>query len=121
MRYFAIAQNFVQEYYSAMDVNEKLRANLQRLMSEKDVNAPEIARRSGLNRRMVYDILDGKSQSPKVETVFKIAEALDVQPGELMGIGQTVDLHPALADLIRQYPQDEQELLAKALAALRRS
>jgi transcriptional regulator with XRE-family HTH domain len=102
-----------------MDVNEKLRQNLQRLMSEKDINAPEVARRSGLNRRMVYDIIEGRSQSPKVETVFKIADAMGVHPGELLGFEPRVELHPALADLIQQYPPDEQELLAKALAALR--
>lgn len=102
-----------------MDVNQKLRDNLQRLMDEKQLNAPEIARRSGLNRRMIYDILEGRSQSPKVETVFKIASGLGVHPGEIMGFGAQVALHPTLADLLRQYPQDEQEQLAKALVALR--
>lgn len=102
-----------------MDVNNRLRENIQRLMAKRDINAPEVARRSGLNRRMIYDIIEGRSQSPKVETVFKIAEAIGVQPGELLGLGESFSLHPALAELILQYPADEQEQLAKALQALR--
>jgi len=101
-----------------MDVNAELRKNLERLMLDRDINAPEIARKSGLNRRMVYDIIEGRSQSPKVETVFKIAAAMSVEPAELLGIEPKVSLHPALAELIQQYPQDEQERLARALAAL---
>lgn len=106
-------------YYSPMDVNTTFRQSLERLMLEKDVNAPEIARRSGLNRRMVYDIIEGRSQSPKIDTVFKIAKALGVDPGQLLGFPPAVSLHPALAELLQQYPQSEQEQLAKALAALR--
>ena len=87
-------------------------------MLEKDINAPEIARKSGLNRRMVYDIIEGRSQSPKIETVFKIAYAMGVEPAELLGLEPKFDLHPALADLIQKYPSDEQARLAKALAAL---
>lgn len=102
-----------------MDVNQTLRRNLERLMADLKVNAPEIARRSGLNRRVVYDIIEGKSQSPKIETVFKIAEALGVHAAELLGFASPIALHPALADLLRQYPEAEQEQLAKALAALR--
>ena len=102
-----------------MDVNETFRRNLQAIMAERDIKAPEIARLGGVNRRMVYDILEGRSQSPKIETVFKIAAALNVHPGELLGFGPQISLHPLLADLLRQYPVDEQERLASALAQLR--
>lgn len=100
----------------SMNVNEILRANLERIMHEKGMKAPEVARRADLNRRMVYDILAGRSQSPKIETVFKLANALNCGPGELIGLGAGVSLHPALAELLAQYDPDDQERLAQALA-----
>lgn len=102
-----------------MDVNETFRLKLQVIMAEKGLKAPEIARLAGVNRRMVYDIIEGRSQSPKIETIFKIADALKVHPGELLGFGPQMPLHPRLAELLQQYPIDDQERLASALAQLR--
>jgi predicted transcriptional regulator len=102
-----------------MDVNDIFRRKLEQIMAEKGMKAPEVARLARLNRRMVYDIIEGRSQSPKIETVFKIADALSVHPGELLGFGAGVALHPRLAELLKQYPIDDQERLALALAQLR--
>jgi transcriptional regulator with XRE-family HTH domain len=102
-----------------MDVNETFRENLRSAMARRDKTAPEVALAAGLNRRMVYDILEGRSQSPKIETVVKLAGALNLHPGELLGFGPQFRLHPRLAGLLEQYPEADQERLALALAQLR--
>lgn len=103
-----------------MKEEEILRRNLQRIMAEKGWNAAALSLAAGLNRRAVKDILESRAVSPKLSTVFKLASALPCDPGELIGLGSRVSLVPALADLLRQYDEADQERLARGLAALPR-
>jgi transcriptional regulator with XRE-family HTH domain len=47
--------------------------NLKAAMERKDTNPSEVARRAGINPTGVYDILSGKSRSPRLDTLHKIA------------------------------------------------
>jgi len=100
-----------------MDVDELLRANLRRLMAERGDNPAALSLRAGLNRRAVQDILEGRAASPKVSTVFRLAEALGCPASDLLGLAPS-DLSPALLELLRQYPPEAQEQLAAAIQAL---
>lgn len=47
--------------------------NLAAAMARKGTNAAEVARKAGINPTGVYDILKGKSRSPRLDTLHKIA------------------------------------------------
>jgi len=53
-------------------------ANIGAIMDAKGETAASLARRAGINPTGVYDILSGKSRSPRIETLSKIASALSV-------------------------------------------
>ena len=42
-------------------------------MAEKGLTAAEVRRRAGLNQTGLYDILHGRSQNPRLDTIEKIA------------------------------------------------
>ena len=104
-----------------MDEGDILRTNLERLMAERDLNPARLSIQAGLNRRAVSDILEGRAQSPKLSTVFKLARGLACHPGELLGLGAQIPLAPSLAKLLSQYDPADQERLAEALQNLPRA
>ena len=54
-------------------VTDLVARNLEAMMARKGTNPAEVARRSGLNPTGVYDILSGKSRSPRLDTLNRIA------------------------------------------------
>ncbi len=103
-----------------MEESEIFRANLLRLMKERDLKAAPLSRKAGLNPRAVKDIEEGRSGSPKLSTVFKLAKALEVDPGEMLGLGPRRKIHPELAAYLEQYDESEQERILQALSFLPR-
>ncbi len=74
-------------HYSFMgnnDLTDKLTAefksNLESIMTARkgDINAKTLSLKAGLGETAVRDILQGRSVSPKLETVQKLAKALNV-------------------------------------------
>lgn len=101
-----------------MDENETFRLNLIRLMRERGLKAAQLSKLADLNARAVTDIEEGRAQSPKISTVFKLAKALQVDPAELMGLGPRLLLNRELAEFLSQYSETEQERLLQGLSAL---
>ncbi|MDF1854722.1 adenosylcobalamin-dependent ribonucleoside-diphosphate reductase, partial [Pseudooceanicola sp.] len=64
-------------------VHSSMVERLRTLMETKGFNASSLAEKAGLNSTGVYDILSGKSVSPKISTLTKIADALGVSLGKL--------------------------------------
>lgn len=52
--------------------------NIEAAMTRKGTNAAEVARRAGINPTGVYDILNGKSLHPRLDTINKIAKGIGV-------------------------------------------
>jgi transcriptional regulator with XRE-family HTH domain len=48
--------------------------NIEAAMERKGTNPSEVARKAGINPTGVYDILSGKSRSPRLDTLHKIAK-----------------------------------------------
>ena len=71
---------------AAEDISEIFRMNLRRLLDERKIGAATLSRKAGLNLRAVKDIEERRAQSPRLSTVFKLAEALEVPPQELLGL-----------------------------------
>ncbi|RBI84285.1 adenosylcobalamin-dependent ribonucleoside-diphosphate reductase [Rhodosalinus halophilus] len=56
---------------------------LEAAMKAKGTNSKRLAEAAGLNATAVYDILKGKSKSPRLDTIAALAAALDVSVGHL--------------------------------------
>ena len=96
-------------------INEQFRANLIRFREAKQMGVDELSLAAGLNRRAVRDIEERRSQSPKLSTIVKLAEALEIDPADLIGRGGRPKLNDALLDYLAQYDEDAQARLLQAL------
>lgn len=99
------------------DLTMKVARNIATLMEARGLDAAKLARRAGLNPTGIYDILSGKSRSPKIETIGKIAIGLGV-PVSL--IFEDDPLRSARDDLIAVFdalPEERRALLLQAARA----
>lgn len=101
-----------------MSESEIFRTSLIRLRAERGLSAAELSRRAGLNVRAVTDIEERRSQSPKLATVFALARALDVAPGEMIGLGAQARIKDELAEFLSRYDEEDQARLLAALHAI---
>jgi transcriptional regulator with XRE-family HTH domain len=81
--------------------------NIEAIMERKRLSAPEVARRAGINPTGVYDILSGKSRSPKIETLGKIAKALDVPVALLFEEVGEAEIRREIVSLFARLPEPE--------------
>lgn len=81
--------------------------NIEAIMERKRLSAPEVARRAGINPTGVYDILSGKSRSPKIETLGKIAKALDVPVALLFEEADEAEIRREIVSLFARLPEPE--------------
>ena len=103
---------------SGMEENEIFRQNLMRIREEKDIDAKKLSRMAGLGERAVKDIEEGRSQSPKISTVFRLAKALNVDPGEMLGLPARAGINEKLVKFLSQYDEAGQEQLLAALSLI---
>lgn len=88
--------------------------NIEALMEQRNLDAAKLARASGLNPTGIYDILKGKSRSPKIETIAKIAKGLGV-PVSVIFSGPNEDgARDELMEVFDQLPADKRALLMQA-------
>lgn len=94
--------------------------NIEAVMARKGTNPAEVARRSGINPTGVYDILSGKSRSPRLDTLHKIAvQGLGVSFMSLFAEPSDDALDQELIETIGLMPGNErQRFLAMARAFL---
>lgn len=105
-----------------MDVSEIFRANLLQILKDRKVSAASISRKAGLNIRAVKDIEERRAKSPRIQTVFKLAEALEVPAQELLGLEKcrcaaASDLNDAV-QFFSALPPEQRELLLSAIRQL---
>lgn len=98
-------------------VTQILSTNLVRLMDERGINATILAERSNLNRTAIYDIVTGRSQSPRVKTVAQIAEALNVPISDLFLTPEQIEGQNALFSAYQALPPDERQKLEQIARA----
>jgi phage repressor protein C with HTH and peptisase S24 domain len=70
-------------------MNATLVQNLKTAMQQRDLNALELARQSGLKSSFIYDILNGKSANPSPIRLATLADALEISLTELLGIASS--------------------------------
>lgn len=74
---FRATGNCAQLPGMGIDIN-LLRDNLSALMEARGTNPKRLARDAGLGETAIRDIMKGRSDNPKVDTIHKIADALQV-------------------------------------------
>ena len=99
-------------------VSKVISDNIARVMKARDVSARQITDRTGLGRTIVYDILAGRSQSPRVTTVAQIAEALKVPLSDLFLSEEQLEAQTQLLHSFQMLQPDDQERLAAIARAL---
>ena len=53
-------------------------------MAKKEVNQPALAKKSGVTRQAINNVLKGQKRGVRIDTIGKLAAALDVPPLELI-------------------------------------
>lgn len=93
--------------------------NLDATMARKDTNPSEVARRAGLNPTGVYDILSGKSRSPRLDTLNRIAvQWLGVPLAALLAEPSEDDLSQELIETIGLLPAGERRRVLAMIRAM---
>lgn len=64
--------------------NNKISANIKKLRAEREYSLEKIARLSDLSLNTVVKIESGANKNPTIETLTKIANALDVKIDDLI-------------------------------------
>lgn len=88
-----------------------LAANLERICEERGLSYEGLSKAAGLSRTAVLDIIKGRSGSPRIVTVSKLAHHLGMDPFELLGgtgLGRT---ERRILDAFGQLSEGEQEML----------
>ena len=88
-----------------------LAANIQTAMGERETNAAQLAKDAKVNPTGVYDIISGKSRSPKLDTIDKIAKALGVSVSYLLRDRSGDDLRSDIINILDALPLKERKRL----------
>lgn len=96
--------------------------NLEAAMQRHGTNPCEVARRAGLNPTAVYDIISGKSQHPRIDTLERIARrGLNVPLQSIIGPKADDALDREIYEIIEMMePAERRRFLAMARAFLDR-
>ncbi|WPZ30726.1 helix-turn-helix transcriptional regulator [Sulfitobacter sp. OXR-159] len=91
--------------------------NIKDLMQARHMDAAKLARAAEINPTGIYDILSGKSQSPKIVTLAKIAKGLNVPLAALFETATDLELKSDIIALFERLPAPQRELLLKTAQA----
>lgn len=92
--------------------------NIEAAIARKGLNPAELARRAKLNPTGVYDILKGKSQHPRLDTIRKIAAGLGVPMSSLFIEPSEDQIDQDLNDAVGLLPTGERKRLLQIARAL---
>ena len=93
-------------------MKKELNKRLKMLMTEREITAAELSRRSGIRASSISDYLKVKYE-PKQDKIDLIAEALSVSPAWLMGYETKSDYHVDAQDktlMIQVSPTEQQHI-----------
>ena len=91
--------------------------NIETLMERRGINAAELARRAKMNSTGVYDILKRKSNNPRLDTLAKLAEALDVSLVEIISQPSDDEMRSQVLSVYEKLPEVERQRLLQTAQA----
>lgn len=77
-----------------------LKDRLKEAIRKKGFNASELAKYAEVKPSFIYDILNGKSTNPNTSKMARISEALDIDLGNLLGIGDYTEKRSARSEYV---------------------
>lgn len=92
--------------------------NIEATMQRKGSNPSDLAKKAGINPTGIYDILSGKSRSPRLDTLHKIAKGLGVPFNTLFVEPAEDQLDQDLVEAFGRMPISERQrflVMARAL------
>lgn len=87
--------------------------NIQAAMERKGLTAPALARLASLNPTGIYDILSGKSRSPRLDTIHKIANALNIPVSQVFEEATADELRQEIIAAVERLPLAERRRLLR--------
>ncbi len=85
-----LVKSFLKE--NAMSPESSLQNRLEQALDHRNIKPKTLSLKAGLNETAIRDILKGRSQNPRTDTVRKIAEALHIRPEWLLnGFGSMAE------------------------------
>lgn len=78
--------------------------NIQVVMDHKGLTAASLARKANVNPTGIYDILSGKSRSPRLDTISKVAAALNVPVSFLLERAEDTELRREIIEAFHSLP-----------------
>lgn len=98
-------------------MNPHLVANLKHYLDVKRVSMNELSRRAGLSQTGVFDIINARARSPRLETLEKLAEALEITVADLLMEHRRADAENEMLTAFSQLPEHDQERLLQTAQA----
>jgi len=92
-------------------VRTTLVENIARLMAERGLSTADVTRLMGHAGTRLYDVLNGKSQNPRADTIQAIADALGVPTVALLGNLTEGEEDKAFYSLYLSLPEAERRRL----------
>lgn len=92
-------------------INMLVAQNIETLMKSRDMDPAKLARKAAINPTGVYDILSGKSRSPKIETIGKIAKGLGVPISALFDDSSASGIEAEMMFVFAELPEAERKRL----------
>lgn len=84
-------------------------------MEAKGWSAYDLEEASGISQPTIHRILSGQHTDPRINTVFKLAEALGVSEAELRGLVPEKNIEEQLIQAIKKLSPAKQEALLTLL------
>lgn len=108
------------QHMKVEDMNAILSRNLVVTLRARGLSMAEVSRRANASETLVHDIVNGRSRSPRIETVAKIAAALGVTVADLLAQGKRSQAEAAVLSALHAMPEADQQrlaVIAQAMAA----
>ena len=92
----------------------KIGRRIAELRDAKGWTQSELAAKVGVTASAINQIESGLTKRPNIETLFRIADALNVDARELAGVDKsTDDVAVIIAHLVRDMPADRRQEIAR--------
>lgn len=99
------------------NVSDILVDNINRLMAARKTNPAATSLKAKLGQTAVYDIVTRKSQNPRVDTLAKIARALDYPVSDLFLTQEQIQSREEILTLMQALPQEARSALKALISA----
>lgn len=98
-------------------ITQQFGMRLRDIRTERGVKQEQLARRAGLSRTSVVNIEKGR-QGVALSTLYRLAEALELQPGDLLPPPRTDDQQSGLTVAIGGRPEADAHVLREVFRNL---